>query len=271
MSDAPAGTRSPHFTQDTTAQTYRDVQLPHIFVPWARVLLELAPTHAGEMVLDVATGPGTIARQAAAMAGPNGRVTGVDFSGAMLAVGRAWPAEPRSAPIEYLEASASAMPLPDASFDVAYCQQGMQHMADPLAALAEMRRLLKPGGRLGIALWVKSPFGLFRNVVADLGLPGGGTHPSNFGSIADELANTLRQAGFDEVQVHARELVAVLDGGIPQALRVAGGTSAGPVLAALPEAQREEVRQALARALEPLVSGGAVHLPSSANIAIARR
>ena len=74
MSDAPAGTRSPHFTQDATAQTYRDVQMPHIFVPWARVLLELAPTHAGEIVLDVATGPGTVARAAAAMAGPSGRV-----------------------------------------------------------------------------------------------------------------------------------------------------------------------------------------------------
>lgn len=271
MSDAPAGTRSPHFKQDAAAQTYREVQLPHIFVPWARVLLELAPTHAGEAVLDVATGPGTVARQAAALAGPAGRVTGVDFSAAMLAVGRAWPVEAGSAPIEYLEASASAMPLPGASFDVAYCQQGMQHMADPLSALAEMRRLLQPGGRLGIALWVQSPFSLFRKVTAGLGLPGGGTHPSNFGSDADELAQTLREAGFHDVHVHTRELTAVLDGGIPQALRVAEGTSAGPVLAALSDAKRQEVRQALAGALEPLLQGGAVHLPSSSNIATARR
>ena len=240
-------------------------------MPWARVLLELAPTHAGEAVLDVATGPGTVARQAAAMAGPSGRVTGVDFSAAMLAVGRGWPAEAGSAPIEYLEASASAMPLPDASFDVAYCQQGMQHMADPLAALAEMGRLLRPGGRLGLALWVQSPFGLFRKVIAGLGLPGGATHPSTFGATAQELAETLSEAGFGDVQVRSRELTSVLDGGIPQALRVAAGTSAGPVLAALSEAQRQDVQQALVSALEPLVHGGAVHLPSSANIATARR
>jgi hypothetical protein len=144
-------------------------------------------------------------------------------------------------------------------------------MADPLSALAEMRRLLKAGGRLGIALWVQSPFGLFRKVTAGLGLPGGGTHPSDFGHDATELAETLRQAGFTDVRVHTRQFTAVLDGGIPQALRVAEGTSAGPVLAALPEAQRQEVRQAMARALEPLVQGGAVHLPSSANIATGRR
>jgi len=151
MSDAPAGTRSPHFTRDATAQTYRDIQMPRIFVPWARALLEIVPPRAGDAVLEVATGPGTVARQAALLAGPAGRVTGLDISAAMLSVGRSWPAEAGAAPIEYLESSASSMPLPDASFDVVYCQQGMQHMSDPLAALREMGRLLKPGGRLGLA------------------------------------------------------------------------------------------------------------------------
>lgn len=127
MSDAPAGTRSPHFTQDATAQTYRAIQLPHIFVPWARVLLELVPPREGDVVLDVATGPGTVARQVAALAGPRGRVTGLDISAAMLSVGRSWPAEAGAAPIQYVESSASSMPLPDASYDVVYCQQGMQH------------------------------------------------------------------------------------------------------------------------------------------------
>ena len=70
-------------------QTYLRIHLPRIFVPWARVLLEVLPPRPGDAVLDVATGPGTVARQAALLAGPAGRVTGLDISAAMLSVGRA--------------------------------------------------------------------------------------------------------------------------------------------------------------------------------------
>jgi ubiquinone/menaquinone biosynthesis C-methylase UbiE len=271
MSDAPAGTRSPHFTRDATAQTYRAIQLPHIFAPWARVLLETVAPRAGDAVLDVATGPGTVARQAAMLAGPSGRVTGLDISAAMLAVGRSWPAEANAAPIEYVESSASSMPLPDASFDTVYCQQGLQHMSDPLAALREMRRLLKPGGRIGVALWTKSPFGLFRQVVADLGVSGDGPQASSFGRDAAELAATLREAGFNDVQVQTRELTSVLTGGMPQALQVAEGTSAGAAMALLTDEQRRQVREALTHALEAFLRHGAVHLPSASNIASARK
>src|SRR4029453_16402731 len=124
VSDTLAGTRSPHFAQDRTAQTYASIHLPRVFEPWARILLELVPPRPGDLILDVATGPGTVARQAAVLAGPSGRVTGLDISAAMRAVGRSWPAEPDAAPIEFVESSASAMPLPDAAFDVVYCQQG---------------------------------------------------------------------------------------------------------------------------------------------------
>ncbi len=96
MSTPPAGLHSLHFAQDSSAQAYRDVQLPRVFEPWARVLLEVVPPQPGDAVLDVATGPGTVARQAAALVGPSGRVTGVDISPAMLAVARTWPPEPAS-------------------------------------------------------------------------------------------------------------------------------------------------------------------------------
>ena len=162
------------------------------------------------------------------------------------------------------------MPLPDASFDVVYCQQGMQHMSDPLAALREMGRLLKPGGRLGLALWTQSPFGLFRQVVADFGVSGEGPRPSTFGRDAAELASTLREAGFRDVQVQTRELAAVLES-VPQALQVAEGTSAGAAMAALSDAQRQQVREAITRALAPFLRDGAVHLPSASNIASARK
>ncbi|HEX8967131.1 MAG TPA: methyltransferase domain-containing protein, partial [Chloroflexota bacterium] len=174
MTEIAAETRSPHFAREATAATYRDVHLPRIFAPWARILREIVPAQAGDAVLDVATGPGTVARQAAALAGPDGRVVGLDISPAMLSIARAWAAEAGAAPIEYVESPAATLPLPDRDFDIAFCQQGLQHMADPLAALGEMHRVLKPGGRIGVAIWARSPFSLFREVVADMGLSGDG-------------------------------------------------------------------------------------------------
>jgi SAM-dependent methyltransferase len=265
-------THSPHFTQDATVKTYASIHLPRVFAPWAGILLEIVPPRAGDAVLDVATGPGTVARHAARLAGATGRVTGVDISAAMLAVGRGWPPEPGAAPIEYVESSAASVPLPDAAFDVAYCQQGLQHIADPHAALREIRRVLKPGGLLGIAVWKRSPFGLFRDIVAEVGMSGDGPQPSEFGQDATQLAATLRDLGFEDVQVQTRELVAVLEGGIPQALQVAEATSAGAVLASLPASRQQAVREAIARALEPhLLKDGSVSLPSTSNIAAAHK
>jgi SAM-dependent methyltransferase len=198
-------------------------------------------------------------------------VVGVDISAAMLSVARAFPAEPDAAPIDYVEAPATSIPLPDSTFDVAYCQQGLQHMSDPLAALHEIRRLLKPGGRLGIATWIQSPFSLFREVAANMGISGDAPQPSNFGREAAELQTALRKVGFEETQVHQRELVCVLEGGIPQALEVAAATSAGAALTSLPATQLDAIRAAIAAALEPHLHNGLVHLVSISNITSARR
>jgi ubiquinone/menaquinone biosynthesis C-methylase UbiE len=270
MTESSAQTRSPHFAQGTTVETYVRIQLPRVFVPWARVLLELVPPHPGDAVLDVATGPGTVAREAARLVGVNGRVTGLDMSAAMLAAGRAWPGESGAAPIEYVHSPAGSMPLPDNSFDVAYCQQGLQHMSDPLAALRQMHRVLKPGGRMGVALWTQSPFGRFREITADMGLQSEGPQPSGFGRDSAELAAALSEVGFADVQVQNRQLVSVLEGGISQTLQLAAATSGGAMLAGLPAAQQEAVRAAFTQALEAFVKpDGAVHLPSAANIAMA--
>jgi ubiquinone/menaquinone biosynthesis C-methylase UbiE len=262
-------TLSPHFGREATATTYRDIHLPRVFAPWARILVEIVPARAGEAVLDVATGPGTVAREAAAQVGPNGQVVGVDISGAMLAIARSFPRQPAAADIQYLESSATAIPLQDARFDVAYCQHGLQHMTEPMRALAELKRLLKPGGRLGVAIWNQSPFGPFREAVASVNVSDGGPQPSTLGREPDDLERVLREAGFDEVRVQQRELVAVLEGGVPQALEMALATSAGAGVSNLSAAQQEAVRAALLRAVTPLAQPDGVHLKSVSNIASA--
>jgi len=271
MPEVGAQTRSPHFGEEATARTYSQIHLPRVFTPWARILIEVVPARPGETVLDVATGPGTVAREAARLAGPTGRVVGVDISAAMLGVARGWPAEAGAAPIEYVESSATAMPLADGTFDVAYCQQGLQHMSDADAALREIHRLLQVGGRLGVATWQQSPFGVFREVVARMGDASAGIQPSTFGRDAAELRLALRAAGFTDVEVQTRELTSVLEGGIPQALEVAAATSGASGLLAAPPERRQAIRDAIAEALQPYLEGGAVRLPSIANLASAVR
>jgi hypothetical protein len=144
-------------------------------------------------------------------------------------------------------------------------------MSDPAAALTEIARLVKPGGRLGLAIWYQSPFGLFRDVVANMSIPSDAPQPSGFGREPDEFASALREMGFVSVEVQQRKLVSVLEGGIPQALEVAVASSAGAMMSALESGRQEELRAALIARLEPLVVDGAVHLTSVANIASARR
>src|SRR3546814_10148611 len=105
-----------------------------------------AALREGERVLDVACGTGVVTRLASEQVGATGAVAGLDVNPGMLAVARA--ATPEGMSIEWHEANAEAMPLPDASFDVVLCQLGLQFMPDRQAALREMRRVLVDGGRL---------------------------------------------------------------------------------------------------------------------------
>lgn len=266
-----AQTRSPHFGRAATATTYRDIHLPKVFAPWAQVLLEIVPPGAGDAVLDVATGPGTVARPAAALAGPSGRVTAVDLSAAMLDVARSFPPAVGSAPIEYIESAATSIPLPTETFDRAYCQQGLQHMSDPAAALQEIHRLLKPNARLAVAVWLQSPFGLFRQTVADLGIRPEGAQQSTFGRDPADLRKALEHAGFTDVEVQTREMVSVLEGGAPQALEVALATAAGAGMSDLSSADQQRVKAALTSAVQPLARPDGVHLKSVTSIASATR
>jgi ubiquinone/menaquinone biosynthesis C-methylase UbiE len=128
------------------ATNYERFFVPAIGAPLAADLIRLAALRPGERVLDVACGTGVVARLASRQVGATGTVAGLDVNAGMLAVARS--ATPPGTSIEWHAASADAIPLPDASFDVVLCQMGLQFMPDRRAALREMRRVLAPGGRL---------------------------------------------------------------------------------------------------------------------------
>lgn len=127
-------------------ENYERYFVPSIGAPLASDLVDIAALRPGERVLDVACGTGVVARLASQRVGATGTVAGLDVNPAMLAV--AASTTPPDMSIKWHEASAEAMPLPDASFDVVLCQMGLQFVADKHAALREMRRVLASGGRL---------------------------------------------------------------------------------------------------------------------------
>jgi demethylmenaquinone methyltransferase/2-methoxy-6-polyprenyl-1,4-benzoquinol methylase len=165
-----------------------------------------AVVHPGDRVLDVACGTGDLALAAAAA---GGRVTGIDFSTRMLERARR-----KSSAVEWLEADALALPFDDASFDVVTSGFGVRNLADLEAGLLELRRVLRPGGRIGV-LEITQPQGALRpffrvwfdRVVPLMGkvLPGGGAYTYLPASVRrfpgpGDLAAALERARFADVR-----------------------------------------------------------------------
>jgi ubiquinone/menaquinone biosynthesis C-methylase UbiE len=129
----------------SVADNYERYFVPVIGGPASKGLLAAAQLKPGERVLDVACGTGVVARAAADAVGATGTVAGLDVNPEMLATAR--KQVPSGKSISWHEAIAESMPLPDRSFDVVLCQMGLQFMANKPAAIAEMHRVLAPGGR----------------------------------------------------------------------------------------------------------------------------
>jgi ubiquinone/menaquinone biosynthesis C-methylase UbiE len=115
-------------------------------------MLELADLQPGLSLLDVATGPGSLAREAARKLG-SGQVLGVDIAEDALEVARQRAASEGLDFVSFQVEDAENLSLPDNSFDRALCSLGLMHFPHPEKALAEIRRVLKPGGRLVASVW----------------------------------------------------------------------------------------------------------------------
>src|SRR5690606_11304392 len=179
--------------------------VPAIGAPVATDLIRHAALRQGERVLDVACGTGVAARLAAQQVGAMGTVAGLDVHPGMLAVARS--ATPPGTPIEWHEASAEAMPLSDASFDVVLCQMGLQFMRDKQAALREMRRVLVRGGRLILNVPGPIPrlFTILGEALARHIDAGAAEFVNQVFSLHDtaEIQNLVSGAGFHDVSVRS--------------------------------------------------------------------
>jgi demethylmenaquinone methyltransferase/2-methoxy-6-polyprenyl-1,4-benzoquinol methylase len=174
---------------------------------WRR-LAAAAVVHPGDRVLDAACGTGDLAvadRKAGA-----GKVSGLDFSERMLERARR-----KDASIDWVQGDMLALPFADGTFDAATVGFGVRNVADLELALRELRRVLRPGGRLAI-LEITRPRGVLRpffslwfdRIVPLLGkiLPGGSAYTYRPAWVkrvpaAETLARLLDDAGFDEVRV----------------------------------------------------------------------
>lgn len=116
-------------------------------------ILTLAAPAPGDVVLDVACGAGVVSLAAANAVGPSGHVLGVDFADAMVQAARQRAGELDLGQAHFERMDAEELALPDASFDVALCVLGLMYLPDPDAALRELHRVLRPGGRVVLAVW----------------------------------------------------------------------------------------------------------------------
>jgi SAM-dependent methyltransferase len=129
------------------AEIYDAHFVPALFAQWGPVVAADAGVRKGDRVLDVACGTGALTLAVAEVVGPAGSVVGLDANPQMLAVARRKPAR-----IEWLEGKAEDLPLPDTSFDAVVSQFGFMFFEDKPQALREMFRVLRPGGRLAVAV-----------------------------------------------------------------------------------------------------------------------
>ena len=262
------------FEATAAAEAYEKYMVPGMFLHWAEMLVRIAAPQPDENVLDVACGTGIGARLVAEISGGTGRIAGLDIDQGMIEVARK-SAGRCAVPIQWHCASALSMPFDMASFDLCLCLQGLQFLPDRTAGLAELRRVLKPTGRLVASIWgpLEANAG-HRAVVAALERQGvDATAAKRACSFADpeEIRAAAVLAGFGQIALQTEDgtsrfesISTFLDG------MTIGSPSTRHAVARLPEAGRSVFASDVSAALEPYVRNGRLEYPMRTHILVAR-
>ncbi len=233
-----------------------------------RMLERLAPAR-GQTILELAAGTGIAGFAAAELVGPGGRVIVSDFSKAMVETAERRAAELGLGNVEFRVLDAEQLDLPDDAVDGVLCRWGYMLIADPAAALAETRRVLRDGGRLACAVfagpeqnpWAALPSGVLQErghlAPPEAGAPG-------ILALGDEvrLRSLFAGAGFSEPRIDEIEITwrfADADD-YWEFLTTAAGAIA-MVLGRLDEDECERVREQIVERVESFESAGGIALP----------
>ncbi len=234
-------------------------RLDQLFHPLTQVALEHAAPRPGDRAIDVGCGCGATVLELARRVGPGGHVLGIDISGPMLDLARRRTAEAGYTQATLMQADMSTYAFTPQDFDLAFSRFGVMFFADPVAAFANLRRALKPSGRLVFVCfrplsenaWVLAQLTAVRHLLPPSPPPG----PEEPGQFAfadpDRVRRILGEAGFHDITFTKHDPMMKLagPGGAEQAAEIS--SQIGPIARALigaPESLKTAVRDALATA-----------------------
>ena len=255
----------------------RREEIERVTLPVSEWMVHALDPQPGDTVLELAAGPGGTGFAAAAILGEQGRLISSDFSSEMVEVARRRSAELGLANVEHRVIDAEEIALEDDSVDGVLCRFGFMLMPDPAAALAETRRVLRPEGRLALAVWgtaAENPWvAIAGRILAERGLspppePGA---PGMF-VLADEarLRQLLQGAGFDVERVERVPVRFEFDDVDDYIVRTTDlGGMFSRIWGDASDEDREAIRTRLAEDYEPFAVDGRYELPGIAVVAAA--
>ena len=242
-------------------------------------LLQLSSPRPGERVLELACGPGGVGIAAAPLVGPAGEVVRSDVADEMTAIAAARAAGMGLGNVSTLTLDLDHLDQPDQAYDVVLCREGLMFAFDPAHAVAEIRRVLRPGGRVAVAVWgprAGNPWlaVVFDAVSAQLGTPV--PPPGVPGPFAledpERLGRLLAEAGLADVVVD--EVPVPLHDATFDAWLTRTSALAGPLakrLALLGDPARRELRARLQEAVRPYRTPAGLEFPGVSLVAAGRR
>jgi len=255
----------------------RREEIERVTLPISEWMLQALDPQPCDTMLELAAGPGGTGFAAAAILGEHGRLISSDFSSEMVEVARRRADELGLANVEHRVIDAEQIPLKDDAVDGVLCRFGFMLMPDPEAALAETRRVLRPGGRLALAVWstaADNPWAAIAGrILAERGLspppePGA---PGMF-VLADDarLRELLQGAGFSVQRVERVPVLFEFDDVDDYIVRTTDlGGMFSRIWGEASEEDRAAITMRLAEDFAPFAAGGRYELPGVAVVAVA--